>query len=78
MKLSRWIIVLTFGSALLGEAASWLVRFGSPLWAPLKVASFLGLQATLAVLLVAMALYLFRRGSSSTQLVVPVDDSPTD
>ena len=52
------LILVAFGCALGGEAASWLVRFVSPAWAPLKVACFLGLEATLAGLLLALALYL--------------------
>jgi len=52
------LILTAFGFALGGEAASWLVRFVSPAWAPLKVACFVGLELTLAGLLVALALYL--------------------
>ncbi len=52
------LILTAFGFALGGEAASWLVRFASPAWAPLKVACFVGLEATLAGLLLALALYL--------------------
>jgi len=52
------LIVAAFGFALGGEAAGWLVRFGSPAWAPLKVACFLGLEVTVAGLLLALALYL--------------------
>jgi uncharacterized integral membrane protein len=52
------LIVTAFAFALGGEAASWLVRFASPAWAPLKVACFLGLEVTLGGLLLALALYL--------------------
>ncbi len=52
------LILLAFGFALGGEAAGWLVRFVSPAWAPLKVACFLGLEATLGGLLLGLALYL--------------------
>jgi hypothetical protein len=52
------LIASTFAFALLGEGASWLVRFVSPAFAPLKVAAFLGLEATLGGLIVGMALYL--------------------
>lgn len=72
------LIVMTFASAVLGEAASWLVRFVSPGWAPLKVAAFVGLEVTLAILLFGLVQYLFGRGRPTTQFVVPVDDSPTD
>jgi hypothetical protein len=52
------LILSTFAFALLGEGAGWLVRFVSPGFAPLKVAAFLGLEATLGGLLVGLALYL--------------------
>jgi hypothetical protein len=52
------LIASTFGFALLGEAAGWLVRFVSPAFAPLKVGAFLGLEATLGGLLAGLALYL--------------------
>lgn len=78
---NRWrvtLIVATFASALGGEAASWLVRFASPAWAPLKVAAFLGLQASLGCLLVGLALYLFLPERRPAVLVEPFDDSPGD
>jgi len=71
------LVLTTFGSALGGEAASWLVRFGSPAWAPLKVACFLVLQLSLGILLAGLAGYLFLP-SRRAPLVVPEDDSPTD
>jgi hypothetical protein len=52
------LILSTFGFALLGEGAGWLVRFVSPAFAPLKVVAFLGLEATLGGLLVGLAFYL--------------------
>jgi len=58
---NRWrvtLILSTFASALGGEAASWLVRFVSPGWAILKVACFLGLQISLGILLVGLAMFL--------------------
>ncbi|MGH7726795.1 MAG: hypothetical protein ACREOU_15320 [Candidatus Eiseniibacteriota bacterium] len=52
------LIVGTFAFALGGETAGWLVRFVSPRWALLKVLCFIGLEGTLAVLLLGLALYL--------------------
>ena len=52
------LIVAAFVFALGGEGAGWLVRFVSPAWAPLKVACFLGLEATLGGLLLGLAAYL--------------------
>jgi hypothetical protein len=45
-----WLIAVPFAAALLDEGASWLVRFGSPHFAYLKIAGFLLLQASLAAL----------------------------
>jgi len=71
------LVLATFGSALGGEASSWLVRFHSAAWAPLKVGCFVVLQISLGILLAGLALYLFlpqRRAA----LPVLEDDSPTD
>ena len=53
-------IVSAFLSALLEEGAPWLVRFVGPGFAPLKVAGFLGLQASLGILIVALGTMLVR------------------
>jgi len=46
-----WLIVVPFVSAFVDEGASWLVRFVSPHFAYLKIAGFLTLQTSLAVLI---------------------------
>ena len=46
-----WLIVAPFVAALLDEGAGWLVRFGHPGFAWLKVVGFLSLQASLAILI---------------------------
>ena len=46
-----WLIVAPFAAALVDEGAGWLVRFGHPAFAWLKVAGFLALQASLALLI---------------------------
>ena len=51
-----WLIVVPFLSAGLDEGAGWLVRFGHPGFAWLKIAGFLLLQASLA-LLVGLSLW---------------------
>ena len=61
-RTKRWIIGLGFGSALLGEASGWLVRFASPAFALLKVACFLTLQSVLAVLIAVLAMFLYKAG----------------
>jgi hypothetical protein len=57
------LIVTAFVSALLFEAAGWMTRFGSPAWAPLKVISFVLLQAVLAWLIGAIGWGLARPGA---------------
>ena len=52
------IIVGSFGSALLMEAAGWLTRFVHPGFALLKVVSFVVFQLLLAGLLVGLGAYL--------------------
>lgn len=52
-------IVSAFASAILDEGGGWLVRFGSPGFAPLKVIGFLGLQASIGFLMLALGAYLF-------------------
>ncbi len=59
------IIVATFGSALFGEASSWLVRFVHPGFALLKVLSFVTLELCLLGLLGALAAFLWRGGNRS-------------
>lgn len=50
-KWKALLICLSFGSAFLNEAASWLIRFVHPWYAFLKIASFLTLQVTLLVVM---------------------------
>jgi hypothetical protein len=57
------LIVAPFASALLDEGSGWLVRFVSPVFALLKIAGFLALQTSLA-LLVGLALWSVFRGTS--------------
>lgn len=54
LKIKATLIGLTFGSALLVEACSWLIRFVGPGFAWLKIASFLVLQASLLGLVIAL------------------------
>ncbi len=57
-----WLIVVPFLSALLGEGGGWLVRYASPHFAYAKIAGFLLLQTSLAVL-VAVSLWSVFAGS---------------
>jgi hypothetical protein len=60
-----WLIALPFLSAALDEGAGWLVRFGHPGFAVLKVAGFLLLQGSLLALM-GVALWAVFRGSSQS------------
>ncbi|TFH22288.1 MAG: hypothetical protein E4H03_08740 [Myxococcales bacterium] len=59
MPTKAWGIALAFGAGLTGELAGWGVRFIHPVFAYVKVASFLLLEATIlsVVLLVGRALF---------------------
>jgi hypothetical protein len=50
--LKAWFIIIPFTSAFVDEGAGWLVRFVHPLFAYLKIAGFLALEGSLAVLIV--------------------------
>jgi hypothetical protein len=56
----RALIGGVFLFAILSESGGWLVRFVNPSLAPVKIAGFLGLQASLAILLVALGVSLAR------------------
>lgn len=60
-----WFVVIPFGSALVDEGAGWLVRFVSPAFAYLKIAGFLALETSLAVLIV-VCLWAVFVGTSDT------------
>jgi hypothetical protein len=52
------LIIGTFVCAALQEGGGWLVRYASPVCAPLKVVGFVGLQAGILFLLAAIAVFL--------------------
>jgi hypothetical protein len=55
-----FLIVWPFVSALLNEGSNWLVRFVHPLFAYLKIVSFLSLEVSLAVLMILSLWAVFR------------------
>ncbi len=61
--LKAWLIAFPFLAALLDEGAGWLVRFVSPNFAIVKIAGFLLLQGSLA-LLVGLSLWAVFVGTS--------------
>lgn len=65
LRTKATLIGLTFGSALLVEACSWLIRFVGPGFAWLKIASFLILQASLLGLVIALLVGVARPGRNA-------------
>lgn len=63
--LKAWLIAVPFAAAALDEGAGWLVRFGHPAFAWLKIGGFLLLQGSLALLIVVSAWSVFRGSSES-------------
>lgn len=58
-------IIVFFGAALTGEAASWLVRFVHPAFAWLKIVSFLALEISMAFVIVELFRMLMSTGRTS-------------
>jgi hypothetical protein len=65
IRVKATLIGITFGSALLVEACSWLIRFVSPGFAWVKIASFFVLQAALFGLVVALMIGVARPGRNA-------------
>lgn len=59
-RLKTGLIVGSFGSALVMEGGSWLVRFADPRFAWLKLAAFVVFQMLLAALIVFLGAFLMR------------------
>lgn len=64
-KWKATFICLSFGSAFLDEAASWLIRFVHPLFAYVKIASFLTLQGSLLIVMLCTLLALLTKSPSA-------------
>jgi hypothetical protein len=64
-EIKPWFVVIPFTSALLDEGGGWLVRFVHPLFAYVKIAGFLLLEVSLAVLIV-VSLWAVFTGSQDT------------
>lgn len=64
-KWKALFICLSFGSAFLDEAASWLIRFVHPFFAYVKIASFLTLQGSLLIVMVCTLLALLTKSPSA-------------
>lgn len=77
-RTKAWLIVLPFVSALMEEAAGWLVRFVSPHFAWIKVGGFLALQTSLAVLVGLSLWAVFRGAQRNYEGSKPEGTSATD
>ena len=78
-----WFIIIPFTSALVNEGGGWLVRFVHPLFAYLKIAGFVALEVSLAVLIVVTLWAVFagsqeqyRKDRRQTARRQPTPDSP--
>jgi hypothetical protein len=60
VRLKIWLSGLTYAAALADEAGGWLVRFVDPLFAYFKIAAFVLLELSLAVLLIVVITALVR------------------
>jgi hypothetical protein len=65
MRIKAWGIALAFGAGLGGELAGWGVRFIHPVFAYVKVASFLLLEGTILALVLLVGRALFRAEPST-------------
>jgi hypothetical protein len=68
------VMVAAFSFAVLSEGGGWLVRFVSPSLAVVKVAGFLGLQASLAVLLASLGVSVARSRRATNGVPVGMTD----
>ena len=75
--IKAWLIAFPFLAALLDEGAGWLVRFVSPNFAIVKIAGFLLLQGSLA-LLVGLSLWAVFVGSSENYVGMGNDDEDAE
>lgn len=68
---AKWVkatlIIAFFGSALLSEASSWLVRYVHPDFAYLKIASFIALEASMALVILALWRLMYYNPKSARQ-----------
>lgn len=68
------VVSLAFGAALADEAAGWLVRFVSPVFAYLKVAGFVTLEVVLAFMIGAVLWAIFTAQPNDYRSSAPDDD----
>jgi hypothetical protein len=71
-----WLIAVPFLSAFLDEGGSWLVRYGGAHFAIVKIAGFLLLQGSLAVLIIVSVWAVFTESQAENYL--GLDDGELD
>jgi len=77
-RVKAWLITVPFLAGFLDEGAGWLVRFGGPGFAWLKVAGFLLLQGSLAVLIVISVWSVFSGSQENYETESYEDDDLVD
>jgi hypothetical protein len=71
-------VAVPFAAALLDEGAGWLVRFGGPSFAWLKIAGILLLQASLALLIIASLWAVFAGAQGENYVGLEEDEDEAD
>jgi hypothetical protein len=60
VRAKAWLVLASFATGLLDEASGWLVRFVHPGFAWAKMLGFVGLQASLGIMIAAVAWAVWR------------------
>ena len=76
-ELKPWFIIVPFTSALLDEGGGWLVRFIHPAFAYVKIAGFLMLEISLAILIIVSLWAVFTGTQDSYRNGAPSPQSPS-
>jgi hypothetical protein len=74
-ELKPWFVIAPFTSALLDEGGGWLVRFVHPAFAYVKIAGFLLLETSLAVLIIISLWAVFTGSQDSYRNGAPPSQS---
>lgn len=75
-ELKPWFVIVPFTSALLDEGGGWLVRFIHPAFAYVKIAGFLMLEISLAVLIIISLWAVCTGSQDSYRNEAPSSQSP--
>ncbi len=73
IRLKVWLSIIVYFSAFANELAGWLIRFVHPYFAYFKIATFILLELSLAVLIILVAISLFQ-ARRRARLKSPLDN----